>query len=69
MTLQLFPAERHPVDPNLCFVIMPFGKKPVGDHDVDFDWIYDTIFVPAINAANMVRSDLAVRRSPQLSAS
>ena len=27
----------------ICFVIMPFGKKPVGDHDVDFDWIYDTI--------------------------
>jgi tetratricopeptide (TPR) repeat protein len=36
-----------------CFVIMPFGKKPVGDHEVDFDWIYDTIFLPAIGAVDL----------------
>ena len=34
----------------ICFVIMPFGKKPVGDQMVDFDPLYDDIFVPAISA-------------------
>jgi Flp pilus assembly protein TadD len=34
----------------ICFVIMPFGKKPVGDQTVDFDKLYDDIFVPAISA-------------------
>jgi tetratricopeptide (TPR) repeat protein len=34
-----------------CFIIMPFGKKKVGDKDVDFDVIYNTIFEPAISAA------------------
>ncbi|MBT8098605.1 MAG: tetratricopeptide repeat protein [Gammaproteobacteria bacterium] len=34
----------------ICFVIMPFGEKAVGDKTVDFDAIYDTIFAPAINA-------------------
>lgn len=34
----------------VCFVIMPFGKKPVGDQTVDFDKLYDDIFVPAIGA-------------------
>ena len=34
----------------VCFVIMPFGKKPVGDQTVDFDKLYDDIFVPAISA-------------------
>ncbi len=34
----------------ICFVIMPFGKKPVGEREVDFDQIYDTIFRPAIDA-------------------
>jgi hypothetical protein len=32
-----------------CFVIMPFGKKKVGDKDVDFDRIYEQVFVPAIS--------------------
>ncbi len=31
-----------------CFVIMPFGTKPVGKHKVNFDRIYDDIFKPAI---------------------
>jgi tetratricopeptide (TPR) repeat protein len=31
-----------------CFVIMPFGTKPVGKHKVNFDRIYDQIFEPAI---------------------
>jgi tetratricopeptide (TPR) repeat protein len=31
-----------------CFVIMPFGKKPVGRKKVDFDKIYSELFEPAI---------------------
>jgi len=46
---------------NVCFVIMPFGSKTVkiGDGDdsvekkVDFDAVYDDIFVPAIAAAGL----------------
>jgi tetratricopeptide (TPR) repeat protein len=34
----------------VCFVIMPFGKKRVGDQDVDFDYIYREVFAPAIEA-------------------
>lgn len=37
----------------ICFVIMPFGKKTVGDHEVDFDPLYRDIFVPAISAVNL----------------
>jgi tetratricopeptide (TPR) repeat protein len=29
---------------------MPFGKKKVADHDVDFNFIYDEVFAPAIYA-------------------
>ena len=34
----------------VCFVIMPFGTKKVGDHDVDFDFIFKNVFEPAVNA-------------------
>ena len=34
----------------ICFVIMPFGPKPVGDATVNFDTIYGDIFEPAIKA-------------------
>ena len=34
----------------ICFVVMPFGSKPVGKHKVNFDNIYENIFKPAINA-------------------
>jgi tetratricopeptide (TPR) repeat protein len=34
----------------VCFVIMPFGKKKVGDQEVDFDFIYREVFAPAIEA-------------------
>lgn len=47
----------------ICFVVMPFGQKPVGkqkllglitgDRWVDFDRIYDKIFVPAIEATEL----------------
>ena len=32
----------------ICFIIMPFGNKKVAEKDVDFDAIYNNIFVPAI---------------------
>ncbi|HEX2217666.1 MAG TPA: tetratricopeptide repeat protein [Gemmatimonadales bacterium] len=34
----------------ICFIIMPFGRRPVGEQEVDFDDIYDRIFVPAVRA-------------------
>jgi len=34
----------------ICFVIMPFGKKKIGDSEIDFDPLYDRIFEPAIRA-------------------
>jgi Flp pilus assembly protein TadD len=37
----------------ICFVIMPFDKKPVGDRMVDFDSLYDYIFLPAISAVSL----------------
>lgn len=33
-----------------CFVIMPFGKKQVGDKEVDFTALYQKVFKPAIQA-------------------
>jgi tetratricopeptide (TPR) repeat protein len=36
-----------------CFVIMPFGTKPVGDRDVDFDYIFDSIFAPAVQSTRL----------------
>ena len=35
----------------ICFVIMPFNKKKVGAKVVDFDYIYENIFEPAIRNA------------------
>jgi len=37
----------------ICFVIMPFGEKAVGDRTVNFDKLYDDIFVPAISAVSL----------------
>jgi tetratricopeptide (TPR) repeat protein len=37
----------------ICFVIMPFGEKPVGDRTVNFDKLYDDIFVPAISTVSL----------------
>lgn len=36
-----------------CFVIMPFGKKKVGGEEVDFDFIYNNVFKPAIEAVDL----------------
>src|SRR2546423_10109624 len=47
-------------DRPLCFVLMPFGKKPdaVGN-TIDFDRVYDEIIRPAIQRADMeaIRAD------------
>jgi hypothetical protein len=38
----------------LCFVLMPFGKKPDGTGGtVDFDAVYEGVIVPAIEATGM----------------
>lgn len=38
----------------LCFVLMPFGRKPAGDgRVVDFDAVYTTLIQPAIEAAGL----------------
>jgi hypothetical protein len=34
----------------VCFVIMPFNKKMVGGKEVDFNFIYDRVFKPAIES-------------------
>lgn len=40
--------------PPLCFVLMPFGKKPDGaSGTVDFDAVYGEVIAPAIRAAGM----------------
>lgn len=43
-------------DNPLCFILMPFGKKPdpTGKPDINFDRIYDTAIRPAIQDAGMV---------------
>ena len=33
---------------NTCFVVMPFGPKKIGRRTIDFDAIYDSVFLPAI---------------------
>lgn len=49
-----------------CFVIMPFGTKPVGKRDVHFDDIYDQVFVPAIRATPLPEGGmLEPRRTDQ----
>jgi len=38
----------------LCFVLMPFGRKPAGDgRVVDFDAVYSELIQPAIEAAGL----------------
>ncbi len=50
----------------ICFVIMPFGKKKVADKDVDFDTIYQDIFLPAIAAVDLPEGGkLQPRRTDQ----
>jgi len=39
----------HSTYDDLCFVIMPFGKRKIGDRDYDFDEIYTNVFEIAIS--------------------
>jgi len=45
-----------------CFVIMPFSKKTVGNKEVDFDFIYDGVFKPAIEAVDLPEGGKLVPR-------
>lgn len=47
----LLPSDKLLELERTCFLIMPFGKKKVGDREVDFTAIYKDIFAPAIAAA------------------
>jgi tetratricopeptide (TPR) repeat protein len=48
----------------ICFVVMPFGQKPVGEKLIDFDAVYDEVFEPAIKAARLPEGGtLAPRRT------
>ncbi|MGF1469583.1 MAG: TRAFs-binding domain-containing protein [Sandaracinaceae bacterium] len=40
----------------LCFVLMPFGRKPdpAGQGDIDFDALYDRAIEPGVDAAGLV---------------
>lgn len=45
--------------PPTCFVVMPYGRRPVEDVELDFDTVYDRLIAPAARAAGFepVRSD------------
>lgn len=36
---------------NLCFVVMPFGRRQVGGVIIDFDHVYENVLKPAIDGA------------------
>jgi hypothetical protein len=39
----------------LCFILMPFGKKPgAGGAIIDFDAVYGELIKPAVEAAGLV---------------
>ena len=41
--------------PPLCFVLMPFGKKPgAGGAMIDFDAVYEVLIKPAVEAARLI---------------
>lgn len=42
-----------------CFVVMPYGKRPVDDVELDFDAIFDRFILPAAEQAgyDVIRSD------------
>src|SRR3954453_19729869 len=48
----------------VCFAVMPFGKKPVQGNEIDFDWIYDDVFVPAIKAVPLPEGGFLEPRRP-----
>lgn len=46
----------------ICFVIMPFNKKTVNGREIDFNFIYDSVFLPAINATELPEGGLLEAR-------
>ena len=51
---------------NVCFAVMPFGKKTVQGQEIDFDWIYTNVFVPAIRGVPLPEGGfLQPRRTDQ----
>ena len=56
-------SQRRRIDySKVCFVIMPFGRKIIGDRAVDFDLLYEGIFVPAIGAVTLPEGGKLVPR-------
>lgn len=55
------PDPQKPNDPrDLCFVLMPFGKKPdAAGKEVDFDAVYSEVIRPAVQEAGLepIRAD------------
>src|SRR6476619_1905903 len=48
-------ARVTPMPKPLCFVLMPFGKKPgAGGAVIDFDAVYHDLIKPAVEAADLV---------------
>ena len=45
-----------------CFIIMPFGKKKVGDIEIDFDSIYNRIFCPAVSQVPLPEGGFLIPR-------
>ncbi len=37
----------------ICFIVMPFGKKVANGQTIDFDAIYDSVFLPAVSAVTL----------------
>ncbi len=48
----------------ICFVIMPFGTKTVGECEINFDEIYDEIIEPAVNATSLPAAEGGNLESP-----
>jgi tetratricopeptide (TPR) repeat protein len=49
-----------------CFIVMPFGKKSVDGLEIDFDFIYQSVFLPAISDVALPEGDkLQARRTDQ----
>jgi Flp pilus assembly protein TadD len=49
-----------------CFIVMPFGKKPVDGQEIDFDFIYKSVFLPAISDVTLPEGGkLEARRTDQ----
>jgi O-acetyl-ADP-ribose deacetylase (regulator of RNase III) len=46
-----------------CFVVMPYGRRVVGDLEIDFNAVFDEFISPAVKAAGfeVVRSDKETR--------